>query len=411
MLKNNITSKKFIQLHFLTSYPPALLNRDDIGFAKRMPFGEGTRIRVSSQCLKRHWRTHEGMHSLKNLAYDPSIHSRKIFSDMIFDPLQKEFGTELALEATLWMKDIVLGKSKSNQKKEKKENNVKGKDQLSAEEAKVKTELEQIIVLGRQESNYLLSVGREYCAIKNQDENALKVFEKKIKDNLKALGKGAMGLDAALFGRMVTADVLARSDAAIHVSHAFTVHLERVETDYFTAVDDLEKMGSAHINNSELTSNLFYGYVVIDLPLLVSNLTGCQREEWLQQDKTITASVVESLLYLITTVSPGAKQGSTAPYAYSHLLLAEAGNAQPCSLANAFLAPVKPDGQIIENACKKLFGFINRLDGMYGFDNQRCYASLIDCEQYANIMNNRCAKNISDLANWLQREIQGQSNE
>ena len=32
------------------------------------------------------------------------------------------------------------------------------------------------------------------------------------------------GLDAALFGRMTTGDMLARCDAAIHVAHAFTVH-------------------------------------------------------------------------------------------------------------------------------------------------------------------------------------------
>ena len=33
----------FIQIHTLTSYPGALLNRDDVGFAKRLPFGGATR--------------------------------------------------------------------------------------------------------------------------------------------------------------------------------------------------------------------------------------------------------------------------------------------------------------------------------------------------------------------------------
>jgi len=46
----------FLQIHALTSYPAALLNRDDVGFAKRIPFGGATRTRISSQCLKRHWR-------------------------------------------------------------------------------------------------------------------------------------------------------------------------------------------------------------------------------------------------------------------------------------------------------------------------------------------------------------------
>ena len=39
---------KFVQIHYLTSYPAALLNRDDAGLAKRIPFGGVTRTRVSS---------------------------------------------------------------------------------------------------------------------------------------------------------------------------------------------------------------------------------------------------------------------------------------------------------------------------------------------------------------------------
>ena len=47
---------RFLQLHTLTGYSATLLNRDDVGRAKRLPFGGYDRIRVSSQCLKRHWR-------------------------------------------------------------------------------------------------------------------------------------------------------------------------------------------------------------------------------------------------------------------------------------------------------------------------------------------------------------------
>ena len=47
---------RFLQIHTLHSYPAALLNRDDSGLAKRMPFGGAVRTRISSQCLKRHWR-------------------------------------------------------------------------------------------------------------------------------------------------------------------------------------------------------------------------------------------------------------------------------------------------------------------------------------------------------------------
>jgi CRISPR-associated protein Cas7/Cse4/CasC subtype I-E len=50
---------RFIQLHLLTSYPPANLNRDDLGRPKTAKMGGFDRLRVSSQCLKRTWRTSE----------------------------------------------------------------------------------------------------------------------------------------------------------------------------------------------------------------------------------------------------------------------------------------------------------------------------------------------------------------
>ena len=48
---------RFIQLHLLTAYPPANLNRDDQGSPKTARMGGYDRLRVSSQCLKRTWRT------------------------------------------------------------------------------------------------------------------------------------------------------------------------------------------------------------------------------------------------------------------------------------------------------------------------------------------------------------------
>jgi CRISPR system Cascade subunit CasC len=50
---------RFIQLHLLTSYPPANLNRDDTGNPKTARVGGVERLRVSSQSLKRAWRTSE----------------------------------------------------------------------------------------------------------------------------------------------------------------------------------------------------------------------------------------------------------------------------------------------------------------------------------------------------------------
>ena len=45
------------EIHMLKNYPPVNLNRDDTGMPKNCYFGGALRGRVSSQCLKRAWRT------------------------------------------------------------------------------------------------------------------------------------------------------------------------------------------------------------------------------------------------------------------------------------------------------------------------------------------------------------------
>src|SRR5262252_6724278 len=48
---------RFVQLHLLTFYPPANLNRDDTGRPKTAFIGGAERLRISSQALKRAVRT------------------------------------------------------------------------------------------------------------------------------------------------------------------------------------------------------------------------------------------------------------------------------------------------------------------------------------------------------------------
>jgi CRISPR system Cascade subunit CasD len=50
---------RFLQLHALTAYPPSNPNRDDLGRPKTAVFGGCTRLRISSQSLKRAFRQSE----------------------------------------------------------------------------------------------------------------------------------------------------------------------------------------------------------------------------------------------------------------------------------------------------------------------------------------------------------------
>ena len=197
---------------------------------------------------------------------------------------------------------------------------------------------------------------------------------KEHKANLKAMSEGAKmpaGLTGALFGRMVTSDPRANIEAPVHVAHAFTVHAEEAESDYFIAADDLareEDTGADTIQETELTSGLFYGYVVVDLPGLNENLGG---------NVALAGEVLHNLTYLIAEVSPGAKLGSTAPYSRASFMLLEAGDRQPRSLAEAFRSPCKAEtGQAVAALCDHL----SALDSAYATGETRRVMSLANTE-------------------------------
>lgn len=424
-------SPRFLQYHFLTSYPAALLNRDDAGFAKRLPFGGATRTRISSQCLKRHWRTFAGEHSLASLtvggaAVPMSIRSRRTLESYVLKPLLDDpISPELAAEVTRSLLQQVFGESAKAKAARGKDADAedetgaakapRGKN-AAKEEKEVAGRTGQITVLGRPEVEFLLAEARAVCrevSDPKQVKGAVEArFKKDARKNLEALKHGA-GLDAALFGRMVTSDYLSKGDAALHVAHAFTVHAEMAETDYFSAVDDLltggddRELGSGHIGTTELASGLYYGYVVVDVPLLVSNLEGSKREDWQSADRSLAAQIAERFVHLFATVSPGAKLGSTAPYSYAHLLLVEAGDAQPRSLANAFLNPVRERPDLLRNAYQALADHLADLDAMYGRGTERHAAALGPHEILAPVLTTGQRSTLGDVAGWTAARVGG----
>lgn len=390
-----MTKPLFLQIHTLTSYAATLLNRDDQGFAKRLPFGGVTRTRVSSQCLKRHWRMFRGEHAISSLLdgqtpVDLSVRSRHTFERLVVQPLLADGVPEdLARAATEAIMVAVLGESaKARRAKEEAKGDetkaAKGKaGKKKDDEGPVALMTGQITVFGRPELDFFLGEARALAkAAGTTDKIEAAKKERLTKEwgkNLDGL-KRAAGLDAALFGRMVTSDKLARSDAAIHVAHAFTVHAEHSETDYFSAIDDLlrgdDELGSGHIGNTELASGLFYGYVVVDVAQLVSNIEGCEASAWRTADRKLSADVVHALVHLVATVSPGAKLGSTAPHAFAHLAMVEVGSFQPRTLANAFVKPVAPRPDLIGNTYDALADYVADVDGVYGAGYRRALAAI-----------------------------------
>jgi CRISPR system Cascade subunit CasC len=393
-------SSRFLQIHTLTNYPASLLNRDDAGFAKRMLFGGAVRTRISSQCLKRHWRVYDGENSLKSIDAPESVRSRISFERFVVDPLVKEgVDEDVARLAAQKIVAKVFG-SEAKLEKAEKRGGKKKNDQETPPAKSAATA--QVTVVGRPELDYLYQLARKAIKAANgipaqvEKEIDLLTREKDLKENLRALKPGSLeaGLGAALFGRMVTGDILSRTDAAIHVAHAMTVHSQMAESDYFTAVDDLSReegeQGSGHINSSELTSGLFYGYVVVDVNGLVANLG---------DDRALAGEVVERLVHIVSTVSPGAKRGSTAPYAYSHLVLAEGGSAQPRTLQNAFIEPVRAAGNLVHNTYVAIQQHLADLDAMYGKNERRAHAGLATDGLFEE------KKTLAELAAWTKAQV------
>ncbi len=427
-----MSQPKFLQIHTLTSYPGTLLNRDDAGFAKRLPFGGATRTRVSSQCLKYHWRNFEGENALHDVEeFESTFRSRETFQRKLARPLISDgYPESLVRAGTGVLKEFLLSGKKASKSDVEKLINPGEKDDPFSE---LKTS--QITIFGEPEMRYLRDLVKskidelkeDYSVFWDNDQvtnketvseaaELMRDFDKgDLKKNLKGL-KSASGLDAAMFGRMVTSDILARGDAAIHVAHAFTTHEEESESDYFSAVDELRRdepeesgeLGAGHINSTELSSGLFYNYVVVDVPLLISNLEGVERKEWVDADKSMAAEVVKRLIKIVSTVSPGAKLGSTAPYSYAQCLLVEAGNSQPRTLANAFQQPVsKNSNGVLANSYHELGSYVKDMDQMYGNSSERKLAATGPKESLLKLMELDSITSVPEIANWAANQIKG----
>lgn len=352
-----------VQIHMLTAYPASLLNRDDVGLAKRVPFGGSTRTRVSSQCLKKHWRESPLIGELG----DQAVRSVRIFERIIARHLIEERAVSEAEAVVIsqWLMNQVVNTKP-----------VANKEGIEAAQSA------QLLVMTKAETDFLVEkADAVLAALREAGATALKEADVNknadlgdSKDLRAVLEKLPASIDTALFGRMITSDLLARVDAAVSVAHAFTTHAEAAETDYFTAIDTLKESaddaGAGLIQETELTSGVYYLYAVIDMNQLRSNLQG--------QDEGLAEQLASNLVTAMATVTPQAKRGSTAPFSYAEFVLTERGTAQPRTLANAFLEPVRASGaNVMRVSIDRLLQHRQRIERMYGSSGGRCASASI----------------------------------
>jgi len=322
---------EFIQLHSLTHYAPSNLNRDDLGRPKTAKMGGVDRLRISSQSLKRAWRTSNVFQN--TLAGSIGVRTKKIGQEIYGFLLDEGVEESKALKVSIAVAGV-FGKNKK-----------KNKNNPLAE-----LEIEQLSHITPME----LEEAKKLAMAKVEDDS-----EKILKKEIENIHKGAGAVDISLFGRMLASTPKYNVEASVQVSHALTVNRVIIEDDYFTAIDDLNKneedSGAGHLGESGFGSGVFYTYICINKTLLEKNLGS---EEFAK-------TAIKALAEASVTVAPSGKQNSYASRARALYVMAEKGSQQPRQLSSAFLKPVD-DSDMVNVAIKRLETLRENMDKVYG---------------------------------------------
>ncbi|MEM7180305.1 MAG: type I-E CRISPR-associated protein Cas7/Cse4/CasC [Spirochaetota bacterium] len=334
---------RFIQIHLLTSYPPSNLNRDDLGRPKTAILGGANRLRVSSQSLKRAWRTSDVFKETlaDNLGTRTKEKGVQVYDKLIGNGVKEK-------DAKEWAKDIagVFGKL---QKEEKKKENKDDKKEDTDKKPK-DLKIEQLAHFSPEEESAIAALTDTLISEKRKPK----------KEELDLLKQSNTAADIAMFGRMLASAPKYNIEAAVQVAHAITVHKVAVEDDFFTAVDDLnnyeDDAGAGHLGDTEFGAGLFYLYICIDRNLLLSNLN---------EKKELSEKTLAALLQSATTIAPTGKQNSFASRARALYCMAEKGNQQPRSLHTAFLKSIETRN-VLQKSIEELETMKSSFDSIYG---------------------------------------------
>ncbi|MBK6781100.1 MAG: type I-E CRISPR-associated protein Cas7/Cse4/CasC [Gemmatimonadetes bacterium] len=327
---------RFLQLHLLTTYPASNLNRDDSGRPKTVTFGGAERLRISSQSLKRAWRT-SGVFS-ERLGQHTGKRTQRLGTELLDRLLKGGMKEDKAL-TTARSIAACFGALEA----------------VDADKAEKRSFIKQLAFVAPE----------EWAAAEALADRAIKGEKIEPKPE-ELLVRSDTGADIAMFGRMLADEPAFSREAAVQVAHAMTTHRVAVEDDYYVAVDDLkqvaepEKAGTAFIGVQEFGAGVFYLYACVDLDLLCRNLGG---------NTALCRDALGALVECAAQVAPRGKQASFASRARASYLLAERGTAQPRTLAAAFLKPVGPNeagGDAGAASIKRLEDFRANLDQAYG---------------------------------------------
>lgn len=342
------------EIHMLKNYPPVNLNRDESGAPKSCMFGGTTRGRVSSQCLKRSWRTSPLLSQTVGLEH-LGLRTRQL-PQLVADKLAEMGVSQEYIEA-------VLPK-------------ISGFGNKDGTENKDGNYTAQIVFYAPEDIRAVAeTVEKKLKECKSLKEvKALK--GKELQEAVKGAEVRPITLDMALFGRMVTSNAFRDVEAAMQVAHAISTNKLNMESDYFTAMDDLlsgatmEETGSAMIGDTDYNSACYYLYASLDTDILQENLRYTQDAEKLIQ------TAVPALIRTMALTNPSGKQNSFAGNVLPSAILIECKEEKvPVSMVNAFVRPIKPepanDYDIVRGSIQALADQVDTIQNSFGLAVER----------------------------------------
>ena len=366
------------EIHMLKNYPSTNLNRDDSGSPKTCVFGGVTRGRISSQCLKRSWRTSPLFREAvgkENLG----IRTREL-PEMVADVLRERNVAEKDLEK--WL-PIISGIGNKEGKQNKDANRTAQVVFYAPEDVEAVADVVQEN-LGKK-----MSAKDMQAAVKNADVRPV-------------------SLDIALFGRMVTSDAFRDVEAAMQVAHGVSTNRVVMESDYFTAMDDLltgdsmDSKGSGMIGDIDYNSACYYLYASIDGDALRRNLSFSENPE------ELIRKAIPALIETMAFTNPSGKQNSFAGHVLPSAVMVECKEKKiPVSLVNAFVEPARANsgGDLVADSIKKLAQECDTTSRDYGVPvEKRVWFSV---EKYREIApeNAVCCENFPQLLDEVKKTL------
>ena len=335
------------EIHMLKNYPPTNLNRDDTGAPKTCLFGGVTRGRVSSQCLKRSWRTSPSFRAEigdENLG----IRTRKL--PVLVAEKLVEMGVSPEFAEAILPRLTGIG-------------NKEGK------ETKDGSATAQVIFYAKED---IIAVAETVKGFLDKCKTVKDVQKLKAKDIQAAVSGGdvrPVTLDIALFGRMVTSDAFRDVEASMQVAHAISTNKVAVESDYFTAMDDMlsggsmDELGAAMIGDVDFNASCYYVYASIDTDALADNL------KYAEEPEEIIRKAIPALLRAMAFTDPSGKQNSFAGHVMPSVVMVECKEKKiPTSMVNAFVEPVGKGGDLVKESARKLADEVDMIARNFGLE-------------------------------------------